>query len=83
MKKFFIFFTIGFTISIAIYRKLNHYQAIIKQQMDVTKVGESAEFNLNLKKSGCYEVGFGNYECDLTPTERENMKMTDSLRFSI
>ncbi|MDR2635975.1 MAG: hypothetical protein LBC08_04000, partial [Campylobacteraceae bacterium] len=64
MKKFLIFFTIGFvlSVSITIYEKLNHYQPITKQQIDATKIGESAELNLNFKKSGCYEVGFGSYE---------------------
>jgi ankyrin repeat protein len=76
MKRFFIFFAIGFTISIAItvYEKLTYYQPMVKKRIDVTKVGESVELSLKLKKAGCYEVGFGSYEYDLTIFGRENMR---------
>jgi hypothetical protein len=49
-------------IAIGVYNGLNWFEPSMKKKIDVTKAGAYVEFDLNLKKAGCYEVGFGSYD---------------------
>jgi hypothetical protein len=61
---FYILIGIALIIGIAVYNKFNWFQPTFKEKINVTRAGQYVEFDLHLKKAGCYEVGFGSYDFD-------------------